>query len=88
MTNILELLQAERAKIDSAILALNGGSATKRRGRPPGSSKKSASIADATINHTHRKRTAAQKAAQSAAMKANWAKRKRAVKAEKSAKSK
>jgi hypothetical protein len=41
---IIQQLRAERAKLDSAIQALEGvggASAPKRRGRPPGSSNKS-----------------------------------------------
>lgn len=88
MTNIIELLQAERARIDRALAVLTDGTTPKRRGRPPANPL--ASILTASITgtaqrgrpagsknktpHTHRVRTAAQKAAQSAKMRAYWKK--------------
>ena len=64
--HILDLLVAERDRLNRAIEALQGS--TKRRGRPPQSGA-------STVGR--RVRTAAQNKAQSERMKAYWAKRRR-----------
>jgi hypothetical protein len=78
---ILALLIAERQKLDAAIQAL-GGTAPKRRGRPP----KDQSLADAPSwvtgkpdkpERKKRKFTAKQRAEQSARAKAYWAAKKK-----------
>jgi hypothetical protein len=78
--HILALLIAERDKLNAAIAALQG-SELKRRGRPP----KNAAAAPATgaaepVQRKRAKRTAAQKKAQAARMKAYWAAKKKAEK--------
>ena len=70
MADILEMLIAERNKIDQAIAALQG---RKRRGRPPGSGKKTAQQGRPTMSAAHRK-------AASARMKRYWAQRRKAAK--------
>ena len=72
MPDILELLIAERDRINRAIAALQG---TKRRGRPPGSARK-----PAKPGRPAKKRSAAARKAQSARMKAYWAAKKKADK--------
>jgi hypothetical protein len=72
---IVALLMAERAKLNSAIEALQG--AVKRRGRPP---KNAASILAAVLPAVPAKRkgmSAARRKAQAERMKAYWAKRKK-----------
>jgi hypothetical protein len=79
VTEIVQQLREERGRLDAAIQALegvSGGAAVKRRGRPPGSGKKSASAAP-------RKRRGMSPAARkriAAAMKARWAAAKRSGK--------
>lgn len=63
---ILNLLVAERDRLERAIQALQG---TPLRGRPPGGM--------AAVGGGHRERTAAQRKAQSEKMKAYWAKRRK-----------
>jgi hypothetical protein len=76
MADILELLIAERNKIDLAIAALQGH---KRRGRPPGSGQKQAAKAPAK-KRGRPKMSAAQRKAASARMKAYWAQRRKGTK--------
>jgi hypothetical protein len=77
--HILALLIAERDKLNRAIEAL--GAPIKRRGRPPKNPLATAAVASAVapaVPERKRKgRTAAQRKAQAARMKAYWAKRKR-----------
>jgi len=70
---ILQLLIAERERLNRAIEALQGPA--RRRGRPPAGITIAAPAAPA-----RRKRTAAQNKAQSERMKAYWAKRRREAK--------
>jgi hypothetical protein len=78
---IVALLRAERSRIDAALLALEGG--TKRMGRPS----KDTSVPDWVSGNTtantpkrkSRKFTKKQREQQSAFMRAQWAKRKRAA---------
>jgi hypothetical protein len=78
---IVQLLLAERDRLNAAIELL-GGTTTKRRGRPPGS-KNGATAASTVTVSTPKKRgrrtfTAAQRKAQAARMKAYWAAKRRA----------
>ena len=75
MTNILELLVAERDKIDQAIALLQGP--VRRRGRPPGSRN-----TNKGTKKTRKKRSfsAAARKRQSERMKANWAARRKSAK--------
>ena len=78
--HIVELLIAERDKLNRAIEALGGGG--KRRGRPPGSGPKHVAAATEAAP-TVRKRRNFSPAAREAArkrMKAFWAKRKKLAK--------
>ncbi|MGD1096019.1 MAG: hypothetical protein ABSB35_29005 [Bryobacteraceae bacterium] len=79
---VLALLIEERAKLDRAIEAL-GGSGVKRRGRPPKNPYDDPTMPDwvkpkSELGKFRRKRTAAQRKKQALAMKAYWAKRKKA----------
>jgi len=88
---ILTLLIAERDKLQAAINAL-GGSPVKRRGRPPKNPygdpsmpewvkpKSQQTTEDTPAKPKRKKRTAAQRKAQAARMKAYWAERKKAKK--------
>ena len=82
---ILQMLIAERDRLNVAIEALGGGTTTKRRGRPP----KDQSLANApawvTGNKPERKKhsrvfTVAQRKQQALRMKKYWAAKKRAAK--------
>ena len=73
---ILGLLIAERDRLTRAIEALQGP--VKRRGRPPKNALASAAIAAPTKRR--KRRTAAQRKAQAAKMRAYWTKRKKATK--------
>ena len=87
--HIIQLLIAERDRISAAIEALGGGTANKRRGRPPGS-KNALVNAPSWVTGTpeppdkparkKRKFSAKQRAEQAARMKAYWAKKKKAAK--------
>lgn len=81
MTDILQLLIAEREKLDRAIAAL-GGSGVKRRGRPPGSKNAVVTANGASPAPARKKRvfTAAQRKQQAQRMKAFWAAKKKAAK--------
>ena len=84
--HIVQLLIAERDRIEAAIAALQGGTAAKRRGRPP----KDQSLANApswvtgtTPEKPARKKprfSAKQRAEQSKRAKEMWRKRKAAAK--------
>ena len=69
--NIVQLLIAERERLNRAIEALQ--SATARRGRPPGSGRK----AKPGRKRGRRGMSAAARKAQSARMKAYWAQRRK-----------
>jgi hypothetical protein len=75
MSNILELLVAERDKIDQAIAALQG--TARRRGRPPGS--KNATKGTKKTRKRRSLSTSARKR-QSERMKAYWAARRKSAK--------
>jgi len=65
---LVQQLKQQRSRLDAAIQGLEGiGGPSKRRGRPPGSTKRR------TMSAAARKRI-------SAAMKARWAERKKAKK--------
>jgi hypothetical protein len=81
MADILQILIAERDRIDLAIAALQG---QKRRGRPPGSGKQAAKQ---TAKRGRPKMSAAQRKAASKRMQLYWAKRRKAAKRAKRAKS-
>jgi hypothetical protein len=75
VNNILELLVAERDKIDHAIAALQG--TARRRGRPPGSKNESKGTRS---THKRRGMSAAARKRQSERMKAYWAARRKSAK--------
>jgi hypothetical protein len=76
--SILDLMTAERDKLNRAIEAL-GGDAPRRRGRPPGSGKRHSSAAPVQTESTKkRKCTAATRKKMQIAAKKRWAKAKRA----------
>jgi hypothetical protein len=89
--HIIDLLIAERDKLDAAIAALQGSSSVKRRGRPPRATAHTA--APEAVNGpapagSKRKRTftAAQRKQQAERMRQYWAaKRKAGAKAKKAA---
>jgi hypothetical protein len=75
---IVQLLIAERDRLNRAIDALQGP--TKRRGRPPGSKNGVAAAATTLAPATKRGRrtfTAAQRKAQAARMRRYWAEKKK-----------
>jgi hypothetical protein len=73
--DIVQLLIAERDRLNQAIAALQGG--VRRRGRPPASA--AAVVAPAVPGVRHRrKRTKAQRDAQAERMRQYWAARKKA----------
>ncbi len=76
--HILQLLIAERDRLNAAIEVLNGGSTTKRRGRPPKNAlvPNGATAPEPAKKHT-RTFTAAQRKKQAASMKAYWAKKRK-----------
>jgi hypothetical protein len=74
--HIVALLIAERDRLNAAIEVLQGGTITKRRGRPPGS-KNSVSATPATPKKQGRTFTAAQRKAQAVRMKKYWAAKKK-----------
>jgi hypothetical protein len=79
--HILELLIAERDKLNRAIEALGAG--TKRRGRPPGSGvKRVAAVTDPVAKSARKKRnfSPAQREAARQRMKKMWDARKKAAK--------
>lgn len=87
MTEILKLLEQEKARIQSAIDALTGGATVKKRGRPFGSLNKSTPINGESIHITkfvvpskRKPMSAARKAELSARMRKYW-KQRRAQKA-------
>ena len=67
LDQIIALLTSERDRLNSALEALQGP--TKRRGRPPKSA--------APVEKKSRRRTAAQKRAQSKRMKEYWVKKRK-----------
>ncbi len=75
MADVLEILTAERDRLNRAIAALQGEGAPKRRGRPPGS--KTKKTAKASKKQGRRKMSAAQKKAVSDRMKKYWAGRRK-----------
>lgn len=79
---ILTLLIAERDKLNAAIEVLQGGTATKRRGRPPGSGVKRVEAVAEPAPTLRKKRnfSPAQREAARKRAKAMWAKRKKAAK--------
>ena len=77
MADILELLIAERDRLNRAIAALQGDDAPKRRGRPPGSKTKKAAPAK---KRGRRKMSTTQKKAVSERMKKYWATRRKGKK--------
>jgi hypothetical protein len=77
LEHIVSLLIQERDRLNRAIEALQGPA--KRRGRPP-KNPISASVASPAPVRRRRKRTAAQRKAQAARMKAYWAKKRKATK--------
>jgi hypothetical protein len=81
--HIVQLLIAERDRLNIAIQALGGGTVTKRRGRPPGSKNALANAPEWVQPKPARKNrifTAAQKLEQSKRAKAMWKRRKAAAK--------
>jgi hypothetical protein len=86
LSEIIEQLTQERAKIDAALQALgevsNEGERPKRRGRPPGSSRKAASTSGPSVGVPKKRRTmsAAARKLISEAQKKRWAAQKRAAK--------
>ncbi len=80
MADILELLTAERDRLNRAIAALQGDDVPKRRGRPPGSKTKKAKTATPAKKRGRRKMSAAQKKAVSERMKSYWAARRKGKK--------
>ena len=84
--HIIQLLRAEKSRIDAALLALEGGSA-KRRGRPRKNADNVPDWAKTTPKKKGRKYTAAQRHEASKRMKARWvAARKKAPAKRKAAK--
>jgi hypothetical protein len=84
---ILQMLRAERDRLNVAIEALSGGTTTKRRGRPAGSKNAVANAPDWVLPKAkpakqkgRREFTPAQRAEQSRRAKAMWRKRKAAAK--------
>ena len=78
--HILTLLITERDRLTRAIEVLQGGTTTKRRGRPPGS-KNGVSITPAAPQRQGRRTfTAAARKAQSRRMKAYWVAKKKVSK--------
>lgn len=78
---ILQLLIAERDRLNAAISVLQGGTTSKRRGRPPGSRNGVSAAATAptpAMKHT-RTFTPAQRKKQAQRMKRYWAARKKAT---------
>jgi hypothetical protein len=76
---ILQLLIAERDKLNTAIEVLQGP--TKRRGRPPGSGvKRVEAVAEPAAKTVKTKWTPAKREAARKRAKAMWAKRKKAAK--------
>jgi len=79
-THIVALLVAERDRLNRAIEALQGP--TKRRGRPPGSARKAASVDDSAMSapakKKRRKFSAAQREAAAERMRQRWALKKKA----------
>ena len=73
MADVLEMLIAERNKIDVAIAALQG---RRRRGRPPGSGTKAVKA----VKRGRPKMSAAQRKAASTWMKRYWAQRRKGTK--------
>ncbi len=71
---IVQILIAERDRLNTAIAALQGG--VRRRGRPPAAL--TAVSAAAPAVRTRRKRTKAQREAQAERMRQYWAARKKA----------
>ena len=72
MTNVLELLIAEREKLNRAIEALSGGG---RRGRPPG--RRGRPPGRAAARRERRGMSAEARAAQSRRMRLYWARRRK-----------
>lgn len=88
MSTALEILIAERDRLDQAIAILGGEitTRTKRRGRPPGSQNAKA-VAPETPSKKARNFSPEQRAKQAARMKKYWAAKRREKKAaEKAAK--
>jgi len=80
---ILQLLIAERDKLNAAIEVLQGGTTTKRRGRPPGSGVRQVEAVAGPVAQAIRKKrnfSPAQREAARKRMKAYWLKKKKAVK--------
>ena len=75
MPDVLEVLIAERDRLNRAIEVL-GGTVPKRRGRPPGSGKKAT---QKKAKKGRRARSTAARRRQSEKMKAYWAARKQAA---------
>lgn len=80
MADILELLTAERDRLNRAIAALQGEDVPKRRGRPPGSKTKKVKTAKPAKKRGRRQMSAAQKKAVSERMKSYWAARRKGKK--------
>jgi hypothetical protein len=84
--HILQLLIAERDRLNVAIEALGGETTSKRRGRPPGSKNAPTNAPDWVTGTKPAKQkgrrqfTAAQRAEQSRRAKAMWKKRKAGAK--------
>jgi hypothetical protein len=85
---ILQLLLAERDRLNAAISILQGGTAVKRRGRPPKNAPPAWVTGNGIASSTapkeapaRKKRifTVAQRNKQAARMKAYWAKRRKAA---------
>ena len=82
MSDALQLLIEERDRLNRAIEIL-GGTVPKRRGRPPGSGRKTAKKASKKAKPGRPKMSAAQKKKVSERMKKWWAARRKAAKKDK-----
>ena len=80
--HIVTLLIAERDRLNAAINLLQGGTTTKRRGRPPGSKNGVSTVAtvDAPKKLGRRTFTAAQRKKQAERMRMYWRAKKTAAK--------